>query len=197
MLRKPLLPYYAAMRPEVSAILAEAVWQPTPEKVRQVLDAYERDPGQQLFVWLDDGQEPQVAGVIGLSGAGGSLEGRSPASATAAEIRHLAVAQGKRGQGIGRAMVYSLPTVTSCSEVIAETGTGWASTGTSALPWRALARSTRAPNASAAAFACPGAWPRWRRGGTKTVGAGDRLRPTCFFDGGRTNPSGAEIFPQR
>ncbi|MHB0886723.1 MAG: GNAT family N-acetyltransferase, partial [Bacillota bacterium] len=41
--------------------------------------------------------------------------------AGAVEIRHLAVAPGRRGRGLGREMVFALPTVCTCLDVVAET----------------------------------------------------------------------------
>ncbi len=110
LLLRPLLPHNAARRTEVSAVLAEAVWEPSGEKLRQTMETYERDPGHRLYVRLGDGPEPEVAGVIGLRELAGTVE-----------IRHLAVAPGRRGRGLGWEMVFALPTVCTCLDVVAET----------------------------------------------------------------------------
>ncbi|MEW6724083.1 MAG: GNAT family N-acetyltransferase [Bacillota bacterium] len=93
-------------RSSVAAVIAHSLYQPSREDRTPSSDPHQ--PARpQVFVWREDGK---VVGVIAVRGEG-----------ERGEISHIAVDPAYRIRGIGRAMIYSLPTVCGFTEVWAET----------------------------------------------------------------------------
>ena len=94
--------------PRFRDLLSLAVGYPTPEKLALVATAYRTLSGLRLFAFVD-GQA--VLGIIGLEVSGDAR----------ARVRHIAVPQGLRRQGIGRRLVTEASAATGSTTVVAET----------------------------------------------------------------------------
>ena len=93
--------------PEVSDLIADAVYDRTPFRLRRVLYGYAIDPARHLIGFERDGV---LIGLLGLELGPGH-----------AKIRHIAVQPAARGQGVGREMVRWLVETAGMTSVVAET----------------------------------------------------------------------------
>jgi ribosomal protein S18 acetylase RimI-like enzyme len=94
--------------PRFLDLLSLAVGYPTPEKLALVVAGYRSLPGRKVFALLD-GQV--VQGIIGLE----------PSSRALARVRHIAVPEALRRQGIGRRLLTEACAATGFTALVAET----------------------------------------------------------------------------
>jgi ribosomal protein S18 acetylase RimI-like enzyme len=97
-----------AREPDVLALLAHAVGHPTADKLAALADRYAVDAAWRL--WGERGADGRVSGLVGFTVDGGT-----------AVIRHIAVAPGERGRGLGRRLVEALFELEPCAVLTAET----------------------------------------------------------------------------
>jgi ribosomal protein S18 acetylase RimI-like enzyme len=92
----------------MSALLAPAVYNPTPDRLSQICRRYRTEPAWRLLGCRRAGV---VVGCIGIElGTGGH-----------ATIRHIAVKPPKRGEGIGISLIHQAVATFALTELVAET----------------------------------------------------------------------------
>ncbi len=95
--------------PRLRAVLAPAVYHPTADRLAQICERYRAEPGWRML-GCRSGEE--IVGCLGLA----------LGDAGQATIRHIAVAPGRRGHGIGIAMIRHAVATFALTHLSAETG---------------------------------------------------------------------------
>ncbi|HEX9896106.1 MAG TPA: GNAT family N-acetyltransferase [Dehalococcoidales bacterium] len=93
--------------PSTLSLIKACIGNPTAEKVQGVLREYFQGKGT-LYAALANGRE---IGIIGIE----------ESSARYCTIKHIAVAEEYRRQGIGRQLISSIQKMTTCESMVAET----------------------------------------------------------------------------
>ena len=93
---------------DIKGLLALAVGQPTPERLRQLVEEFYAAEGRTIFVAIQDGK---TIGIIGMVYSGGSH----------GVIAHLAVHPDTRRQGTGRQLIDNAVTALNLTDIEAET----------------------------------------------------------------------------
>lgn len=94
-------------------LLPLCMYQPTPEKTKGWLVRYGNEPDLSLYLYIEDCSDGSCTpiGVIGMQERSGG----------SAEIRHIAIAPEKRGQGIGRSIIHDIVKHCGYNELSAQT----------------------------------------------------------------------------
>jgi predicted GNAT family N-acyltransferase len=94
---------------EITSLVAQCVYNPTDDKMKDIISLYESDSHLKLYAYYDG---ERVVAIIGLHTK--SLD-------KIAVIRHIAVQQEVRSKGFGRRLVNEILSLHSVSSIQAET----------------------------------------------------------------------------